>query len=764
MNLGAVAEPIRLPDSADSVVVVEPTIGSTSRTKGSLFLLVTATGGRGMREATKLVADRIRDDYYYDLSAGISVCLRKAVQAASRSLMHSPNCPPMEPGDTPPIGVALAVVRGNELYIASLGPAEAYLMRQARLLTLPDSRPDAGLPTRNLDGFDVWHGEITPGDCLMLISPNVTRKIGLGPVQDCVLQLHPQAAVDEIHRQLSSGLGATGGDGCLLVEASEVPLTHKAVPLKPVWPNDSLAGAPDRSPIPLADAVGTGLTAAHGTARHARVSADGWVRRSMASIFDRLPERRVSRGRVTPMLIRRERRQRTAIVIMALLLVTALAGTGAWFASNLAPGDDNVSLQQKAQQAFAKAKDDVDKVYGNGRDLMASEPNKAYPLLKDAYEQLEIAEKDGYPAELLANTRNQTLSGLNQYYNVASLQPKIIAKFGEDELTAMVKGPDGAAYVLDSTDNKVYRVNLETGSKIDEYEAGRPPTSGGGVPDSPRLLAVGGRDVLILDSHNALWRWREVEGDTSGTGSLIKWNIPNNVTWGSGVRAIGTFLVNDKQMLYNLYIVTPSMRMIWRFAPALDGSQYSIDGRTQFFPVEQDVSNVDDLYVDAYLYVVRGGTIQRYAQGQLDRSWKVKALPDKLIRPKDPVFIRLVSDSIDQNLGTFYAYDNYYHRVISFDKTGKILAQYVGPSGSNWLSTVKGMFVATDSNGANPTLFWIESGSLLSAPLQATGASPEPEPTATPSGGIPSTSQVPTDTAETQTTNSSTVSPGSAPS
>jgi hypothetical protein len=93
MNLGVVAESQRLPDSADTVVVVEPNIGSTSRTKGNLYLLVTAAGGRKLREATKIVAERIRDDYYYDLSAGISVCLRKAVLAANKVVCrHARSC------------------------------------------------------------------------------------------------------------------------------------------------------------------------------------------------------------------------------------------------------------------------------------------------------------------------------------------------------------------------------------------------------------------------------------------------------------------------------------------------------------------------------------------------------------------------------------------------------------------------------------------------------------------------------------------------
>ena len=45
MNLGLLAESERLPDSADTVVVVEPNIGSTSRTKGYLYLLVTSKVG-----------------------------------------------------------------------------------------------------------------------------------------------------------------------------------------------------------------------------------------------------------------------------------------------------------------------------------------------------------------------------------------------------------------------------------------------------------------------------------------------------------------------------------------------------------------------------------------------------------------------------------------------------------------------------------------------------------------------------------------------
>ena len=50
LKLGAVTEQDRLPDSPDTIVVVEPSVGSVGRTKGNLYLLVTSTvRGRARR-------------------------------------------------------------------------------------------------------------------------------------------------------------------------------------------------------------------------------------------------------------------------------------------------------------------------------------------------------------------------------------------------------------------------------------------------------------------------------------------------------------------------------------------------------------------------------------------------------------------------------------------------------------------------------------------------------------------------------------------
>ena len=127
------------------MVVVEPSVGSVARTKGSLYLLVTARGtGNRVADATRTVADTIRTEYYYDESAGIRVCLIKAIQAANKRLSHARERSALGALDPGPIGVGVAVVRDNELYVGTVGPAEAYLSRGARLSTLPDPHRDRG--------------------------------------------------------------------------------------------------------------------------------------------------------------------------------------------------------------------------------------------------------------------------------------------------------------------------------------------------------------------------------------------------------------------------------------------------------------------------------------------------------------------------------------------------------------------------------------------------------------------------------------------
>ncbi len=745
MKLGLVAESQRPPDSPDTVLVVEPSIGSTTRTKGNLYLVVTGEGGGELRSATNMVAERVRHEYYYDESAGITVCLKKAIRAANRELRVTERLVAKQ-GEGGPIGIALAVVRSNELYVATVGPAEAYLVREARLLTLPAPNPASGLPCEDGTDPEVWHGDLLAGDSIILISPNATRRIGLAPIQDAVIQLHPQVAIDQIHRQLAGGgLGVAGGDGMLALEADEVPVTQKSQPLKPVWPSDSLAGVPDHSPIPMADSVVESVSTVQHTAKQVQRTADGMLRHSVYGLFDRMPRRPVQRVRVTPIAVQRERQRRVASAVVGLLLVLTVVGTSLWYLAGTRR-EMGTDLQNRLQAAYLQAQSDWFAVHGSGRDLLLSDPPTAKSYLEDAYRNLQVAAQ-GYSADALAGLTSDVVGDLDTLYHVVVIHPQVVLSFGSDQLTGLVLGPDGGAYVIDQTDETVFRVDLQTRAQVAVAVQGEQPASGGTF-GMPRLLTTGGKDVLILDQANNLWRWRPAAAGGVGEGTLFEITVTDSGTWGSNVRAIGTFLTNYNLGQYSLYVVVPSAGQVLKYPESSDGTGYYAQSEANYLTGQNlNVSQVDDMYIDGSVYLADDGVIRRFDSGEEIKNWTADPPGDTVIRPSAPFYTRISADNDNPDQGNLYSYDGVGRRIVSVTKiNGTYVQEFVLPATSPYFSALQAMFVETGPNGSNPTLYWIESGNLLSAPLgtgSAVSASPSPSPTPSPSAS-PSPTPLPT--------------------
>jgi LysM repeat protein len=313
------------------------------------------------------------------------------------------------------------------------------------------------------------------------------------------------------------------------------------------------------------------------------------------------------------------------------------------------------------------------------------------------------------------------------------IQPKVFAEFGADPLSALVLGPDNAAYVLDEITDTVYRVDLQTGARIAVVEINQTVAGPNKIEvvGAPTLLATGGGDVLVLDGNGILWRWHPVPG-SAGRGVLSEVNIPDEKTWGLGARAIATYLVNSQLGQYNLYVAAPGQRQILKYPPAADGSGYPTAGRSNYFQAEQDLIGVDDLYIDGDVYLVNGGQITKYQLGAAVPGWS-PAIPRD--RSALPFYTRLVADSATRGHGTFYAYDSANNRVIAFSKAdGAYVQQYAAPADTGLLHALTGMFVTTDDAGANPTLYWTEGGNLMSASLNA--LLPAPGPTVTPAPSV----------------------------
>ncbi|HSL34462.1 MAG TPA: hypothetical protein VK871_12475 [Candidatus Limnocylindrales bacterium] len=739
MKLGVIAEPDRVLDSPDTVVVVEPSVGSVARSKGNLYLIVTSTlASQRAQEATQIAAETIRSEYYYDESAGIRVCLVKAIAAANKRLAHQRDRLGLHgDGENGPIGIGVAVVRGNELYVGTIGPAEAYLIRQARLSTLPDPHRERGLPTADLEP-DVWRGEISVGDSLVLISPNVMAKLGPDELKDAMVTLHPQPAMEHLHHRFVASDGSAS-DAMIAIEATEVASTHKARTLVPVRPAEPLAGAPDRSPIPLADNVTDGVAAVQASAVRARAAAGGAFERLIVRFQEILPRRRTAYRRVTPAAAKRETQRRAAIAVLALVVVSGGLFTVVWAVGGQGGGRDLASLTV-GEAALRTARENIGAVFAPGVDLVDGDPPKAMQLLTEAFEALETAAANRVPNGTIAPLRKQAVDGLDRLYGVVPVAPATVISFETSEvpfdITDMVLGPNGVPYILDAATKSVYRIDFRTKAATAIFRDGT--KAAGSVEAVPKLMALGAsRDLLVVDTANVLWRWRPA--DDAGAGTTTQVRVEDSASWGDDIRAIGTFLRNASAGLYNFYVVDPSEEQIIYYTAAPDGSGYPADSLDRL-AVPRDMSKVDDLYIDGDIFITDDGTIVRFVDGRAE-GWTPNPPPDGLLR--DAPHYTLLTSATDKRVGRLYAYDAPNARVVAIDKAkGTYIEQYRLAGGVEAWKDLRGMYVvAAPEEDAPATLVWATKNGVYSSILEAVPDEPPASPSPSPSGsGSPAAS------------------------
>lgn len=744
LKLGAVTDHDRVEDSPDTTVVVEPAIGSIARTKGQLYLLVTSRvpGGRA-REATRIVAETIRNEYYYDESAGIRSCLVKALGLANKRIAHQRErygLGPQADGGGP-IGVAVAVVRGRELYVATVGPAEAYLIRQARLSTLPDPYRDRGLPSAELEP-EVWRGELSVGDSLALVAANLVARIGTDALKDALVTLHPQSAVEHLHARFVAADGH-GSDAALAFEVVEAPATQKSRSLVPVRAAEPLAGAPDRGPIPLADSVTDGMAALGAGATRARSAAANGLQRAVWRLQDLLPRRSAGYRRVTAATTRLETQRRAAVAFLAFVVVAGSLGVGVYAFGGQRPPGQVIESLSAGQRALESARDAIATVRGPGVDLIEDEPRRALQLLTGAYEQLQVAEDAGMPERTVAPLRAQVAAGLDRLYGVVPVRSTTLFTFPETEvpvdLTAVVRGYDGAPYVLDAGTATVWRIDVATGAASAILREGQ--SNSGTTVAAPRFLTTGARDVLVLDAKNVLWRWTPANAE--GRGTLARVRVLDSASWGDDVRAIATFVANFDAGLYKLYVVDPSEQQIQVHSPNRDGGGFS-SPPTGRLPAARPVDGITDLLIDGDIYTAEDGALLRVIPAE---GWDAAPPGDTLLRDA-PRYTRIASGT-PRRVGAIYAFDDRNARLVAVAKSGgNYLAQYRLAGDDRGWRDFRGMVViAGTADDEPPTLWWISGDALHSAILEAVPdpATPLPSaPAASPAeSGSPSTAPGP---------------------
>jgi hypothetical protein len=296
------------------------------------------------------------------------------------------------------------------------------------------------------------------------------------------------------------------------------------------------------------------------------------------------------------------------------------------------------------------------------------------------------------------------------------------------DLRAVALGPDKAPYVLDAATKSVYRIDLKGGKAAPVLRAGQ--TVAGVKVSEPRFISPAGPDLLILDAKDLLWRWRPA--DRTGKGTLARVKVKDSASWGDDIRAIGAFVRNAEQGLYNLYVVDPSQKQILSYTPQFDGGGFPGDP-TGWLAAPQDLSTVGAMIIDGDIYLSRSGTIVRYVRGGTT-GWKPGDPADSILRAA-PVY-SWITTGTDKGTGSVYGYDQGNRRVLELSKdSGSVVAQYRLNAGDPGWGDLRGMYVLPGTGNEPATLVWIDKNRLMSSILegvQAPTTSPTPSAAPTP--------------------------------
>ncbi|MEK6225208.1 MAG: hypothetical protein AABM40_02830 [Chloroflexota bacterium] len=539
------------PGTPDVIIASEPTLGATLRTKGRFYFLceVARQQGNAGGDVAKEVADLARQEYYYDLSAGIEVSLRKALRQANRRAAQRLR----DQRGRVTLHCACAVVVNNELYAARIGAAQVFLVRRARLF-LPGDEPGEladfvhRTTTREAESLggiadvlpDVWRQSVEPGDTLILASGALVEGLGAEALKNAAITLHPRAAAEHINNRAVAD-GVVGSAAAIFIEVTAA--TGAAGRVAPEPPS------PEATEVLIAEGIRSRfesiwrrrpkVTQAIGAAAVPAAKAMG---KTVAIGFELMPRRAPPLPHRPDTARERSRRQRRAASLLAVLLLIVAGGIGA-----LAYRDYQ---QNRVTGDYALA---VLSVEG---DISAAEraadrqpPDKELARQKIDHSRIGLEDAARSPAAdqaKIASLRDQISALDDRITGVVVDLARVTGTDGRPvapgaQPTALV-GTANGLYTADPGAGRLWRI---FGDPIQVASVLTRGTIGVGAP---RLVSNLAEVVYSLDEQKHLWR-------AEGTG-VADVTPDDSATWKS-VDAMAVFVAN-------LYILDATSGQVWK--------------------------------------------------------------------------------------------------------------------------------------------------------------------------------------------------------
>ncbi|HET6379457.1 MAG TPA: hypothetical protein VFH63_00275 [candidate division Zixibacteria bacterium] len=715
-RLGLPAPEDRLTGALDVMRFHEPAVGALARTKGSLFLLAQLTGGGPqLSRAAAEVLEQLERDYYYDLSAGALQALDRALANANRRLYHQRGRLGI-PGRAGVSIIALAI-RGREAHVAKLGPAAAVLLRDGRMYELPPPpavhEEDPRVRERRVaatlgEALEIkpytWHGELAPGDRLALVSRNLAHVVGVEELKKALLSLRPAAAVEHLE-QLFQIRGGKGSDGVMAIEILELPLTATTHRLEPVYPSEPLAGLPDQSPVPLADAIGKAFRRLGEAIDAGQAALGRALLYALNFLLAFVPRRKPQYPRQIVRTIEVEEGRRRRFGLVGMIVVAGILAAGLTVASYPSARPTEAiprtlvarAALTEAQQLVAQVEQRVDQ-----QTLIERAPEAAQALLTDADAALQRAVEAGISEEALLGLRTRVDRGLDQIHAVTRLREvTAVADLADayqnlDPLD-MVVATDGSVWVAETGRGRVIHVDPGTGEMAVVYRSGQ--SIGERTAGAPWLLATAGTDVVLVDRQRQGWRF------DLGERLPHPLELPGIEEISGESRLLAALQHRPPLEIFNLYVVDAKDGSVDKWEPASVVPVVYPNPPEPFLLEEPDLpaGRARDLFVDANLWLLHRSTVTRVNFGTPlpQEDYRLDPPPDEDVR--EPLDFTLLDGATVGDRELFYVYDAANARIIAYQRAdGAFVRQWMAPrrgEAAGILDEVVAMSVASVADG-----------------------------------------------------------------
>jgi hypothetical protein len=726
------------PDATHMAVLKPPRRAHTDRRQETLFVFLDLTVRTSAGLAQAMLEQFSRT--YWHSQGTVTRTLRKAIDAANAHMQEENRLLPVSQRQRG--GLICAVLRGNDVYLAQMGPAKAWLRIADEITPFPQD-PQQSSPLGMSRGLDIryCYQHLRAGDMVLLTGERWSEELpreaftaalsaGHGTAAEALHTLERQSDTNSasalIVEFVPSDVAADGVDGLESQPVSAVERPPAAAPRPDPYPPEAETVPAASSPTPLysdpwsttgvedweappgeGEPDGEGLSLKQRLAgilppraqldrtRHSLVQAGGALGEGARTLLTRvLPE--------PEPLPRPERRQSSqptenvavmaGIAVAIPLLVAFIVATFYLQRSALARQESLLAQAQEAAQVARTANQEE---------------------ARTRWEEALAAAQDA----LLVNPDDETLVALSAEARAkldaldTAVRPELI------HLWDYGAGPGRhlaatrlQVYVLDTGQNQV------TQHALDEMQQG-------GGTNQANLVAYRGErvgDEVIGELQDIAWLEAADSWSSDALLILTRDNrlLQYSLTWGltwvpfdTGLAHVNAHIMRPYQG--RLYILDPQQSQVWRF-PANGESFGPPEG---YFPAgAPDLSTAIDMAIDGAVYILlENGTIYKFFGGEA-RPYELVGLPQPLVRP---IALAVEGDSVE---GALYVADAGTQSIIALTKEGQFIHQI--KAGGDALAGLTTLTIEQ----RNRTLYLLAAGRLYALPLPALPEAAETSP------------------------------------